>query len=137
MVNIYWALTWHTLCKCFYIFQLIFLKLIYFNWRIITLQYCGVFAIHQHESVMGAHVHEPWKCVHGWNYVEVESVRRKKTQKIKYFDTKIEGKNSEMSDWNLIHVHVSLRTSVHLSEWPQGWTVIWKHSEQQEREVKI
>ena len=32
-------------------------KLIYFNWRIITLQYCGVFfAIHQHESTTSAHV---------------------------------------------------------------------------------
>ena len=31
--------------------------LIYFDWRIITLQYCdGFFAIHQHESVTGIHV---------------------------------------------------------------------------------
>ena len=35
-----------------------FKKTIYFNWRLITLQYCGVFfAIHQHESAMGTHVH--------------------------------------------------------------------------------
>ena len=86
--NIYWALTWHILCKFFYIFQLIFfsalfylfvylvfyfifnftilywfwqnqlilLKWIYFNWRIITLQYCGVLTIYQHESVTGARV---------------------------------------------------------------------------------
>ena len=32
-----------------------FLKFIYFNWRLITLQYCIGFAIHQHESAMGAH----------------------------------------------------------------------------------
>ena len=31
-------------------------KLIYFNWRIITLKYCGIFLIHGHESAMGAHV---------------------------------------------------------------------------------
>ena len=31
-------------------------KLIYFNWRIITLQYCIGFAIHQHESAMSVHV---------------------------------------------------------------------------------
>ena len=31
-------------------------KFIYFNWRLITLQYCIGFAIHQHESVIGIHV---------------------------------------------------------------------------------
>ena len=31
-------------------------KIIYFNWRLITLQYCIGFAIHQHESAMGVHV---------------------------------------------------------------------------------
>ena len=32
----------------------------YFNWRLITLQYCGGFAIHSHESAMGVHVsHHP------------------------------------------------------------------------------
>ena len=31
-------------------------KFIYFNWRLITLQYCIGFAIHWHESAMGVHV---------------------------------------------------------------------------------
>ena len=35
-------------CCCF--------KFIYFNWRLITLQYCSGFAIHQHESATGVHV---------------------------------------------------------------------------------
>ena len=34
-----------------------FLKFIYFNWRLISLQYCSGFAIHWHESAMG--LHEP------------------------------------------------------------------------------
>ena len=41
----------------FSIFFLFFkLKFIYFNWRLITLQYCIGFAIHQHESATGGHV---------------------------------------------------------------------------------
>ena len=33
-----------------------YLLFIYFNWRLITLQYCSGFAIHWHESAMGVHV---------------------------------------------------------------------------------
>ena len=32
------------------------LKFIYFNWRLIILQYCIGFAIHQHESTTGIHM---------------------------------------------------------------------------------
>ena len=38
---------------CLGIYLFILLKIIYFNWRLITLQYCIGFAIHQHESAMG------------------------------------------------------------------------------------
>ena len=37
----------------FLILLLLFFKFIYFNWRLITLQYCIGFAIHQHDSAMG------------------------------------------------------------------------------------
>ena len=37
------------------VFFLIY-KFIYFNWRLITLQYCSGFAINQHESPTGIHV---------------------------------------------------------------------------------
>ena len=37
--------------KVFFLF-----KFIYFNWRLITLQYCIGFAIHQHESATSVHV---------------------------------------------------------------------------------
>ena len=33
---------------------------IYFNWRLITLHYCGGFAIHWQESAMGGHVSPSW-----------------------------------------------------------------------------
>ena len=36
-----------------FLFYFIF---IYFNWKLITLQYCIGFAIHQHESAMGVHM---------------------------------------------------------------------------------
>jgi len=54
---LYHCATWEApdsffLCVCnFFKF-----KFIYFNWRLITLQYCIGFAIHQHESAMGVHV---------------------------------------------------------------------------------
>ena len=36
------------------------LDLFFFNWRLITLQYCIGFAIYQHESAMGVHVSPSW-----------------------------------------------------------------------------
>ena len=38
------------------VFILFLYKFIYFNWKLITLQYCIGFAIHQHESAIGIHV---------------------------------------------------------------------------------
>ena len=40
----------------FPLFSFLFLKFIYFNWRLVTLQYCSGFAIHWHESAMSVHV---------------------------------------------------------------------------------
>ena len=36
--------------------HIFFFNFIYFNWRLLTLQYCSGFAIHWHESSMGVHV---------------------------------------------------------------------------------
>ena len=43
--------------KLFFLIFIFFkFKFIYFNWRLITLQYCIGYAIHQHESAMGIHM---------------------------------------------------------------------------------
>ena len=61
-----WSLAWRilsiTLLACemsaivWWFEHSFFLKFIYFNWKLITLQYCIGFAIHQHESATGTHV---------------------------------------------------------------------------------
>ena len=40
----------------YYFFSFFKYKFIYFNWRLITLQYCIGFAIYQHKSATGVHV---------------------------------------------------------------------------------
>ena len=45
-----------SLLEVFFLFFFFLIKFIYFNWRLITLQYCIGFAIHQHESATGTHV---------------------------------------------------------------------------------
>ena len=40
----------------YYTLNFIFYKFIYFKWRLITLQYCIGFAIHQYESATGIHM---------------------------------------------------------------------------------
>ena len=40
----------------FFFFLLIFFIIYIFNWRTTTLQYCGFFAIHQHELATGIRV---------------------------------------------------------------------------------
>ena len=51
----YWSFSFIYFSRFFFNFLKKY-KFIYFNWRIITLQYCIGFAIHQHESAMGVHV---------------------------------------------------------------------------------
>ena len=47
---------WNVLFVFFFLIFIFKYKFIYFNWRLITLQYCSGFAIHWHESVTGVHV---------------------------------------------------------------------------------
>ena len=55
-----WDQGWYNISKFFRPLPLSTLKniykFIYFNWRLITLQYCIGFAIHQHEPAMGVYV---------------------------------------------------------------------------------
>ena len=52
------AFSFHFALRTMLLFYLFFKKdkFIYFNWRLITLQYCIGFAIHQHVSATGIHV---------------------------------------------------------------------------------
>ena len=43
-------------CIPFALFNFLKFKFIYFNWRLITLQYCTGFAIHWHESTTGVQI---------------------------------------------------------------------------------
>ena len=45
---------------CSFLSRFFLYKFIYFNWRLIPLQYCIGFAIHQHESTTGIHGSPSW-----------------------------------------------------------------------------
>ena len=51
-----WSVCLHVLKYLFKTFDHLIFIYIYFNWRLITLQYCIGFVIHQHESATGIHV---------------------------------------------------------------------------------
>ena len=53
-------------------FIIFYYKFTYFNWRLITLQYCTGFAIHQHESAMGSC--SPWTACSGVPHPEPPSL---------------------------------------------------------------
>ena len=58
---------------CLKMFGLLFFnKFIYFNWRLITLQYCIGFAIHQHESA---------RCIHMFPILNPPAPNPKKIKK--------------------------------------------------------
>ena len=50
-ILLYYQLYFLTSCIFYFLY-----KFIYFNWRLITLQYCSGFAIHWHGSTTGVHV---------------------------------------------------------------------------------
>ena len=60
LCNYYFSSITQSLIWCVYIFfplhTFFFLNINLFNWRLITLQYCIGFTIHQHESATGIHV---------------------------------------------------------------------------------
>ena len=60
----------HTLriSSCSSFFYFFKYKFIYFNWRLITLQYCIGFAIHQHESLFSIPFHSPFLRVYSLSF---------------------------------------------------------------------
>ena len=53
--RVFWVLFTYLFTYLLYLF--IFFLLIYFNWRIITLQWCDGFAMQQHELAIGKHMY--------------------------------------------------------------------------------